>query len=144
MIQMCMRVCIYERVGETDLSNNTTYCRSCPGGVFVCVQASYLVAIHHEVVGGDKGFEDHHPAGVSRALKQRIRQLGNVHVHLIGAVDQIWQDYKKKKTHKELHDRRKQRAVMRKAFKGLITLENSSKLLFTRRNADTQINQRTE
>lgn len=51
---------------------------------------SYLVAVHHEVVRGDEGFEDHHPAGVGRALKQRVGQLGNVHVHLIGAVDQIW------------------------------------------------------
>ena len=55
------------------------------------MEASYLVAVHHEVVGGDKGFEDHHPAGVGRALKQRVCQLGNVHVHLIGAVNQIWQ-----------------------------------------------------
>lgn len=68
--------------------------------VCVCVRASYLVAVHHEVVGGDKGFEDHHPAGVGRALKQRVRQLGNVHVHLIGAVDQIWQGKKKTNTKK--------------------------------------------
>lgn len=32
-------------------------------------EASYLVAVHHEVVGGDQGFEDHHPAGVGRPLK---------------------------------------------------------------------------
>lgn len=32
-------------------------------------RASYLVAVHHEVVGGDQGFEDHHPAGVGRPLK---------------------------------------------------------------------------
>lgn len=61
----------------------------------VCVcDVSYLVAVHHEVVGGDKSFEDHHPAGVGCALKQRVRQLGNVHVHLIGAVDQIWPGHK--------------------------------------------------
>lgn len=54
----------------------------------LCV--SYLIAVHHEVVGGNKGFEDHHPAGVGSAFKKRVRQLGNVHVHLIGAVDQIW------------------------------------------------------
>lgn len=64
---------------------------------YVCVcDVSYLVAVHHEVVGGDKSFEDHHPAGVGCALKQRVRQLGNVHVHLIGAVDQIWPGHKKK------------------------------------------------
>lgn len=62
----------------------------------MCVcDVSYLVAVHHEVVGGDKSFEDHHPAGVGCALKQRVRQLGNVHVHLIGAVDQIWPGHKK-------------------------------------------------
>lgn len=85
--------------GETGLSNNTIYWCSriwLPWRVFfVCVcfceQASYLVSVHHEVVGGDKGFEDHHPAGVGRALEQRVCQMGNVHVHLIGAVDQIWQ-----------------------------------------------------
>lgn len=55
------------------------------------VCASYLVSIHHEVVSGDEGFEDHHPAGVGRALEQRVRQLGDVHVHLVGAVDEIWQ-----------------------------------------------------
>ena len=66
------------------------------GHVCVCVRlrASYLVAVHHEVVGGNERFEDHHPAGVGCALKQRVRQLGNVHVHLIGAVDQIWRAQK--------------------------------------------------
>lgn len=90
--------------------------------VRVCVcAASYLVAVHHEVVGGDKGFEDHHPAGVGCALKQRVRQLGNVHVHLIGAVDQIWvrerggRKKEKKKDDRELHNSRQQRAVVRKA-----------------------------
>lgn len=55
------------------------------------VCASYLVSIHHEVVSGDERFEDHHPAGVGRALEQRVRQLGDVHIHLVGAVDEIWQ-----------------------------------------------------
>lgn len=32
-------------------------------------KASYLVAVHHEVVGGNQGFEDHHPARVGRPLK---------------------------------------------------------------------------
>ena len=59
--------------------------------VRVCVHASYLISIHHEVVGGDEGFEDHHPARIGRALEQRVRQLGDVHVHLVGAVDEIWQ-----------------------------------------------------
>lgn len=84
--------------------------------VFACT-ASYLVAVHHEVVGGDKGFEDHHPAGVGRALEQRVRQLGNVHVHLIGAVDQIWKKKKKKKTHKKSYTTAENKEqAMRKAF----------------------------
>ncbi len=122
-----MFVCIYECVGETDLSNNMTYWCSLhwlPWRVFVCVRmcvfactASYLVAVHHEVVGGDKGFEDHHPAGVGRALEQRVRQLGNVHVHLIGAVDQIWKKKKKKKTHKKSYTTAENKEqAMRKAF----------------------------
>lgn len=32
-------------------------------------KASYLVAVHHEVVGGNQGFEHHHPARVGRPLK---------------------------------------------------------------------------
>lgn len=77
--------------------------------VCVCVcDVSYLVAVHHEVVGGDKSFEDHHPAGVGCALKQRVRQLGNVHVHLIGAVDQIWPGHKKKqKTNNKMREEEK-------------------------------------
>lgn len=49
-------------------------------GRFVCLlllvglavfreKASYLVAVHHEVVSGNQGFEDHHPARVGRPLK---------------------------------------------------------------------------
>lgn len=64
--------------------------------LFLCLRrASYLVSIHHDVVGGDQGFEDHHPAGVGRALEQRVGQLGDAHIHLVGAVDQIWQGQKK-------------------------------------------------
>lgn len=51
--------------------------------------ASYLVAIDHEVVRGDERLEHNHPAGVGGPLEQRVGQLGNVHVHLVGAVDQI-------------------------------------------------------
>ena len=61
------------------------------------------------MVGGDKGFEDHHPAGVGRALEQRVRQLGDVHVHLVGAVDEIWPGGGRKE--------RKHRLVTRKSFK---------------------------
>lgn len=55
-------------------------------------EGAHLVAINHEVVCGDKRLENHHPAGVGGPLKQRVSQLGNVHVHLIGAVDQIWRE----------------------------------------------------
>lgn len=48
-----------------------------------------LVAIDHEVVRRDEGFEDDHPAGVGGPLEQRVGQLRNVHVHLVGAVDEI-------------------------------------------------------
>lgn len=53
-------------------------------------EAPHLVAIDHEVVCGDKWLEHDHPTGVGGPLKQRVSQLGNVHVHLVGAVDQIW------------------------------------------------------
>lgn len=50
---------------------------------------SDLIAIDHQMVCGCEGLEDNHPAGVGGPLKQRVSQLGNVHVHLVGAVDQI-------------------------------------------------------
>lgn len=49
-----------------------------------------LIAIDHKVVCRDEGFEDDHPAGVSGPLKQRVSQLRNVHVHLVGTVDEIF------------------------------------------------------
>lgn len=42
------------------------------------------------MVRGDERLEHNHPAGVGGPLEQRVGQLGNVHVHLVGAVDQIW------------------------------------------------------
>lgn len=38
----------------------------------------------------DEGFEDDHPAGVGGPFEQRVGQLRNVHVHLVGAVDEIY------------------------------------------------------
>lgn len=112
----------------------------------VCVcDVSYLVAVHHEVVGGDKSFEDHHPAGVGCALKQRVRQLGNVHVHLIGAVDQIWPGHKKKKHNKMREEERltqenRTKSSDEKLLK--ITLTDTMPNYFSHRerkkNADTQ------
>lgn len=84
------------------------------GFVCVCVcaclsmQTSYLIAVHHEVMCGDKSLEDNHPARVGRALKQRVGQLGNAHVHLIGTVDKICQPHMEKKTDKE---KNKQKSV---------------------------------
>lgn len=99
------------------------------------VQASYLISIHHEVVGGDKRLEDHHPARVGCPFKQCVCQLGNVHVHLIGTVDEIWH-WKGGKLNYTAADNK---AVIRKALKCLITLiENSSKMHFTCRNSEAQ------
>lgn len=41
------------------------------------------------MVCSDEGFKHNHPAGVGGPLKQRVSQLGNVHVHLVGAMNQI-------------------------------------------------------
>lgn len=51
---------------------------------------AHLVAIHHEVVGGDERFENHNPAVAGGALQQRICQVGDADVQLIGAVYQVW------------------------------------------------------
>lgn len=42
------------------------------------------------MVCGDERFEDHNPATVGGSLKQSVGQLGHVHIHLIGAVNQVW------------------------------------------------------
>lgn len=47
--------------------------------------------MHHEVVCGDQGFEDHHPAGVAGPLHQRIGHLGDVHIGVLGGLDQVWE-----------------------------------------------------
>ncbi len=47
-----------------------------------------LITVDHNVVCGDEGFEQDHPAGVGGALEQRVGQLRDVHIHLIGAMDQ--------------------------------------------------------
>lgn len=51
---------------------------------------SHLVAVHHEVVRGDERFEDHDPAVAGGALQQRVCQVGDADVQLIGAVNQVW------------------------------------------------------
>lgn len=57
---------------------------------------AHLVAIHHEVVCGDERFENHDPAAAGRALQQRVCQVGDADVQLIGAVDQVWGNTKHK------------------------------------------------
>ncbi len=54
----------------------------------VCREAD-LIAVDHNVVCSDEGFEHDHPAGVGGALEQRVSQLRDVHIHLVGALDQI-------------------------------------------------------
>lgn len=50
----------------------------------------YLIALHHEVVCGDQGFENYHPAGITHPLHQRVCHLGDVHVGILGGLDQVW------------------------------------------------------
>lgn len=52
---------------------------------------AHLVAVHHEVVGGDERFENHDPAVAGGALQQRVCQMGDADVQLIGAVNQVWE-----------------------------------------------------
>lgn len=68
------------------------FCWSHPGLLRVCVCITDLVAIDHEMVSGDEGFEHDHPAGVGGALEQRVSQLRDVYIHLICALNQIWGD----------------------------------------------------
>lgn len=54
---------------------------------------AHLVAVDHEVVCGNQGFENHHPAGIADPLHQRVDHLGNVHVGLVlGGLDQVWEE----------------------------------------------------
>lgn len=62
-----------------------------PGWGQTCVLHAHLVSVHHEVVCGYQGFEDHHPAGIADPLHQRVDHLGHVHVGLVlGGLDQVW------------------------------------------------------
>lgn len=60
---------------------------------------AYLVAVHHEVVGGDERFENHNPAVAGGALQQRVCQMGDADVQLIGAVNQVWDGGDKTEKH---------------------------------------------
>lgn len=62
----------------------------CRSWFLVSGPCSHLVAVHHEVVRGDEGFEDHDPAVAGGALQQRVCQVGDADVQLIGAVNQVW------------------------------------------------------
>lgn len=57
------------------------------------VLRAHLMAVHHEVVSGNQGFEDHHPTGIADPLHQRVDHLGDVHVGLVlGGLDQVWEE----------------------------------------------------
>lgn len=58
--------------------------------VLASVCSAHLVAVHHEVVCGDERFENYYPAVTGCALHQRVCQVGDADVQLIGAVDQVW------------------------------------------------------
>lgn len=61
-------------------------------GVCACVfQRPHLVAVHHEVMRGDQRLEDHDPAVAGCALEQRVCQVRDADVQLVGAVDQVLQ-----------------------------------------------------
>ena len=49
----------------------------------------YLIAIAHEVVGGDECLVDDHPAGVLSSLDQQVGQRWDRHIWLVGAVQQV-------------------------------------------------------
>lgn len=54
---------------------------------------AHLVTVHHQVVRGNHGLEDHHPAGIADPLHQRVDHLGDVHVGLVlGGLDQVWDE----------------------------------------------------
>ena len=51
---------------------------------------THFVAIVHEVVDGDECLVNHHPVGVLCALYQEVCQLGDGHIWLIGACQQVY------------------------------------------------------
>lgn len=61
------------------------------GTAGMCLSQAHLVAMHHDVVCGDQGFENHYPAGVAGPLHQRVSHLGDVHTGLLGGLDQVWE-----------------------------------------------------
>lgn len=45
---------------------------------------AYLVAMDAQVMSGDEGLEDDHPAGIGGSLEQRVSHLRDVYVGGIG------------------------------------------------------------
>ncbi len=72
----------FNQAMELKLKDIKVYTSMC-----ACGEAD-LITVDHNVVCGDEGFEQDHPAGVGGALEQRVGQLRDVHIHLIGAMDQ--------------------------------------------------------
>lgn len=66
-------------------------------------RASYLIAIHHEMMCGDKGLEHHNPALTGCPLNQCVSQMRYTHTQLIGAMHQIWALHRNKDTNETHH-----------------------------------------
>ena len=57
----------------------------------------HLVAMNHDVVCGDQGFKNHHPAGVAGSLHQHVGHLGDVHVGFLGGLNQDCEAQRKRR-----------------------------------------------
>lgn len=66
------------------------------------------------MVCGDERFENHDPAVAGRALQQRVCQVGDADVQLIGAVDQVWGTEKKNNTSHDQDKKLQQERIIEK------------------------------
>jgi len=88
---ICVSICVFRSWSQTQLKKKPPPSLSSVSQQPTHVLWSNLVALHQEVVCGDQGFEDHHPAGVAGPLYQCVSHLGNVHVGFLGGLDQVWE-----------------------------------------------------
>jgi len=54
-----------------------------------CYSLSYLIAVVHEIVNGDEGLVDDHPAGTLRALNQQVGHVWYRDVCIVSTMYQI-------------------------------------------------------